>query len=95
MRYEISPDKEDIVSINGLFDFNHLIGYIENSVIKLIIDAILELSKEKVVILPHPACELDTEMTDMLIDMFGESGDTVVNLPKDFLKKAKVITYEP
>jgi len=93
---KIAPEKKDLVYVIGLFDFNQLLNKMDESIIKLVIDALLELSKEKVLILPHPACPKEPMIEGMFNAVFDNANyDDHIYLSKDFLKKAKVITYEP
>ena len=92
---EISPEKEDLVSIGGLFQLNTSMINLEESLNKLIVEAIFELSKEKVIILPHPAGEQNQDIVRMFGDAYFEIFDLIVTYSKKFLQKAKVITYEP
>jgi hypothetical protein len=90
---EVSPEKEDLVAVSGLFEFNISMINLEDSINKRIVEAIFELSKDKVLILPHPAVEQNQDMVRIYGDAYFETYDLIVTYSKEFLQKARVITY--
>ena len=92
---KISPEYKDLLVIGFFFSQLVRLGRLDNYHIKLFLDAIIELSKEKTIIMPHPECDL-LESEALMYTKFGMTITPIPNdIMKEFLEIAVIASEEP
>jgi len=92
-RPEINPEYEDLLAIGFFFmDLVHR-GRLDEDQIEIFLEAFIELSKEKIIILPHPECDFGSTF-DMIKQMTGNQSPVLSDTLFDKLISLAVIASE-
>ncbi|MHA1186242.1 MAG: hypothetical protein ACTSXA_04625 [Candidatus Heimdallarchaeota archaeon] len=94
-RPDINPEYEDLLAIGFFFmDLVHR-GRLNEDQIEIFLEAFIELSKERIIILPHPQCDLGSTF-DIIKQMTGSESPVLSDSLFDkFISLAVIASEEP